>query len=196
VPWLGGGVAVDSKSTMNVGRQGVMLAVGRRTAGALGEAMKECPSCGAEVPGAATRCKECFHDFSEDNKRSFSFVGPLIALAMVAGMALVAAVVLGVMYVQPVESHTLVDESTRSIIWTTRYRTGVTTDRLMFDEVAKLEQTTVRGNFQLVAITNGGERKVVMEGKEALDGEGRAYAHLMGKPFEDIDPARVLNSKR
>jgi hypothetical protein len=174
-----------------------MLAVGRRTVRPpSGGAMKDCPSCGAEVPASATRCKECFHDFSEDNKRSFSFVGPLIALAMVAAMALVAAVVLGVMFVQPVESHTLVDESTRSIVWTTVYRTGVTTDRLMFDEVTKLEHTTVRGKFQLVAVTSGGDRMVMIEGREALDGEGRAYANMMGKPFEDVDPTQVLNSKR
>ena len=80
---------------------------------------KDCPSCGAEVPASATRCKECFHDFTEDGRRGFSFLGPLIALGALAGMALIGALVLLVIFMQPVEHHTLVDESTRSIVWTT-----------------------------------------------------------------------------
>lgn len=154
---------------------------------------KDCPSCGAEVPASATRCKECFHDFTADGQRSMSFVGPLIALASLAAMAVVGALVLLVIFLQPVEQHTLVDESTRSIVWTTKYRTRVATDRLMFDQVVKLEHTGSGGTFQVVAITTDGDRKVVLEGEQPLDGEGRSYARLMDKPFEDVDPAAALS---
>lgn len=154
---------------------------------------KDCPSCGAQVPATATRCKECFHDFTASGQSSFSFLGPLIVLGTLAAMAAVGAIVLLFIFLQPIETHTLVDESTRSIVWTTKYRTGVSTDRLMFDQVVKLEHTGSGGTFQVVAITTNGERKVVLEGEQPLDGEGRGYARLMDKPFEDVDPAAAMN---
>lgn len=157
---------------------------------------KECPSCGAEVPASATRCKECFHDFSETPNRSMMLLGPLIALATLAGMAVFGAgCLISIFYYQPVEQHTLVDESTRSIVWTTKYRTGVTTDRLMFDQVVKLEHIGEGKTFQVVAITTNGDRKVVIESEAPLTSEGRSYARMMDKPFEDVDPAADLNRK-
>ncbi|MEQ1505890.1 MAG: hypothetical protein ABMB14_26885 [Myxococcota bacterium] len=153
---------------------------------------KECPSCGAEVPGSATRCKQCFHDFTEAPEKTFSLAGPLIVLASLAAMAVVGSLVLLFIFVQPVEQHTLVDASTRSIVWTTKYRTGIQTDRLMFDQVAKVEHSGASGTFQVIAITTDGERKVISEGDSPLDSEGRAYASMMDKPFEDVDPAAAL----
>lgn len=158
--------------------------------------MKECPACGVEVPASATRCKECFHDFTEQGPRPLAmFVGPLIVLGALASLAVVGAAILLFVYSQPIEERILVDEDTRSIIWTTKYRTGVETDRIMFDQVVKVEHSGHGGIFQVVAITTDGEHKVIQEGKQPLASEGRHYAKLMEKPFEDVDPAAVKKKK-
>ena len=34
---------------------------------------------------------------------------------------------------------------------------------------------------------------MVIEGTQPLDREGRSYASMMDKPFEDIDPSEELN---
>jgi hypothetical protein len=153
---------------------------------------KDCPSCGAEVPASATRCKECFHDFTAEAKPGMSFVGPLIVLGSVAAMAVVGSLVLLLVFLQPLEERILVDEDTRSIVWTVKRRTGIETERVMFDQVVKLEHSGSGGTFQVVAITTDGDRKVIQEDKRPLDVEGRHYAAMMEKPFEDVDPAANL----
>ena len=153
---------------------------------------KECPSCGAEVPSAATRCKECFHDFSAEPKKGMGLVGPLIVLGSIAAMAVVGSVVLFLVFMQPVEERIFVDGETRSVVWTTKYRTGIETDRLMFDQVVKLEHTGHGDVFQVVAITTDGERKVIHEDHRPLDVEARNYARLMDKPLEEPDPAEAV----
>jgi hypothetical protein len=150
---------------------------------------KEGPSCGAEVPVGATRCKECFHDFSEKRSGGMAWLGPLIVLATIAAIAVSGSLILLFIWSQPVEVRALVDEETRSVIWTTTYRTGVTTDRLMFDQVAKIEHTGNGGTFQVVAVTTDGQRKVITESDHPMDSDGRHYADMMKKPFEDVDPA-------
>ena len=40
--------------------------------------MKTCPSCGADVPESATRCKSCFHDFAADAVPTSRKVGPIL----------------------------------------------------------------------------------------------------------------------
>jgi hypothetical protein len=153
---------------------------------------KTCPSCGADVPQAATRCKECFHDFVGDAPKSFNWLGPLFVLGIVAFMTLLGGGVLAFVFVQPLEEHVLVDDETRSIIWTTKYRTGITTDRLGFDEVASVELLGHGATFTITAITTTGERKVITESEESLDGEARIYAKIMDKPLIEPDPADTL----
>ena len=45
-------------------------------------ATKTCPSCGEDVPVAASRCKHCFHDFTEVQKKRNPLVGMLAFLAV------------------------------------------------------------------------------------------------------------------
>jgi hypothetical protein len=153
---------------------------------------KECPSCGAEVPEAATRCKECFHDFSAEPAKAMGYTAPLVVLGSVAAMAVVGSIVLFTIFLQPVEEHIFVDGETQSVIWTTKYRTGIETERLMFDRVVKLEHVGKGDTFQVIAVTTDGERKIIHEDHESLDSEARHYAKLMDKPLEEPDPAAEL----
>ncbi len=153
---------------------------------------KTCPNCQADVPVAATRCKECFHDFSSEGPKSFNWLGPLFVLGVVALMAVIASVVLAFVFVQPLEQHVLVDDETRSIVWTTQYRTGVTTDRLMFDQVASLELASESGEFVITAVTTTGDRKEVTRSEEPLDSQARVYSNIMDKPLVEQDPAKAL----
>lgn len=155
---------------------------------------KECPACGAEVPSSATRCKECFHDFTEQRGNPLAkFFGPLLVLGALAVLAVVGALIALFVFNQPLEERILVDEETRSIIWTTKYWTGLQTDRVMFEQVAKVEHIGHGDTFQIIAVTADGERKIVMEAKQPLDSEARHYAQIMEKPYEDVDPAAKQN---
>ncbi len=153
---------------------------------------KTCPSCGADVPVAAPRCKECFHDFSAEAPKPVRWLGPLFVLGLVALMAVTASGILAFIFVQPLEQHVLVDDETRSIVWTTKYRSGVTTDRLMFDQVASLELASEGGEFVITAVTTTGDRKEVTRSEESLDSTARTYAKIMDRPLVEQDPAKTL----
>ena len=150
---------------------------------------KDCPSCGAEVPASATRCKECFHDFTEDDlvKRN-SMSGPLVLLGAVAAMAVVGAFTLWMITSQPVDERILVDEDTQSVVWTRKFRSGVETERLAFQDVIKLEYVMrSNGGFAVVALTSAGDRKVIHEDDRPLRTEATRYAKLMDKPLDEVD---------
>jgi len=150
---------------------------------------KECPSCGTEVPRSAFRCKHCFHDFDEDTGRSsMVWAGPIALLVSFAAMAVVGAVTLAVIVSRPLEERILVDQDTRSVVWTTQYRTGITTDRLMWSDIIRLEYVTRRnGTFAVRAITADGDQRVIHEGPSPLTSEANQYAELMDKELAVID---------
>ena len=150
---------------------------------------KICPSCGSEVPEAATRCKQCFHDFSLPTATRAKRTGPIAVLASVAAMAVVGALILMYVVSRPVEERVLVDQDTRSVVWTRKFRGSIETDRLRFDEITKLEYVrTADGGFEIAAIATDGTRHVIQEDPENdLRGEATAYAKLMDKPLAEVD---------
>jgi hypothetical protein len=75
-------------------------------------ATKTCPACGIEVPNAARRCKECFHDFLETKPPTS---GPLPLLIALAGMALVGSATFYYLTSQPTDQKILVNEATRTV---------------------------------------------------------------------------------
>ncbi len=151
--------------------------------------MKDCPSCGAEVPTSATRCKECFHDFNAaPPKRSG---GPIFLLAAFAAMAVVGSLVLWFVVSQPVEQLIHVDQESESIVWTSRYRSGIETDRLKWVDIAKIEYVIKQtGDFDVVAVTLTGERHIIQTDTGPLQSEAAQYAELMDKPLEIVDNTR------
>ncbi len=154
--------------------------------------MTSCPSCGALVPEAATRCKDCFADLTATKKKSNTTLVAL--LGMFALMAIIGAGVLYYGATLPLEERILVDEDTRSIIWTTKYRSGIETKRLSWDQVQRLESGTgSAGGFEVVAIDLSGNRHTVMRGEVPLAGEASSYASLMNKPFTDLDNIENLS---
>lgn len=150
---------------------------------------KTCPSCDAEVPLAATRCKECFHDFTETPPKK---AGPLVLLGAIAAMMVIGAVTFYVIGLRPLDQRILVDQETESIVWTTTYRSGVETDRVYWKDVIKLEHvTSSAGTHEIVAVTVDGDRRTVEVSDEgSLRGTAEVYAQLMDKPLDLIDNTR------
>lgn len=143
---------------------------------------KSCPSCGAEVPRSAARCKDCFYDFTADKKRNY---GPLLLLGSLAGMTVVASIVFALLAFMPTDQLILVDQETQSIVITTKYRSGPSTERIAFGDVVKLEHVSESGSFEIIAITTDAERKVLMTSNGApLYTEAEKYAQMMKKPLE------------
>jgi hypothetical protein len=145
---------------------------------------KTCPSCGADVPEAAPRCKHCFHDFTEVAPRSSS--GLMGLLGLIAAMAVVGAIFFYLMRENQASEHIVVDKETNSIIFTTKYADRTETDRLSFDDVAKIEMI-VGGDiatFEVYVVTVGGESLMVNQSKEkTLRGYAEHIAAVMDKPF-------------
>jgi hypothetical protein len=151
-------------------------------------ATKTCPSCGAEAPSSAVRCKECFHDFAATKSGPNHKAGILLILGTITFMTLSGA---GVFYWQsqlPLEHKILVDESTRSVIFTTQYRSGPVTERLKWDDVARLEHVLLRGGAaEVVAVRLDGERRTIQEGTSSLAQVADHYSRLMEKPLTTVD---------
>lgn len=150
--------------------------------------MKTCPSCGADVPVAASRCKSCFHDFDEAPPASNG--GPIYILGALAVVAVLAALMFSSLAKQPIDSKTLVDDETDSIVWTSQYQDGtVQSERLFFSEVAHVEYVIQRsGDFQVVAVARDGERHLVdSHPTRPLKLEAEKYAKVMEKELRIVD---------
>lgn len=152
--------------------------------------MKECPSCGTMVPDSASRCKDCFHDFTEAPPRR-SMTGALVMLASFAAMAVVGALTFWWIASSPIEEKILVDGESESVVWTRKYRAGVETDRLAFADIAKIQYVIkANGSFEVVAITLTGDRRVISEDVSPIKSTAAQYAQLMEKPLEEVDNTR------
>jgi hypothetical protein len=150
-------------------------------------ATRICPSCGAEAPLSAHRCKQCFHDFAT---RRMSW-GPVLILGVLAVMSFVAALAFVVASMGPVDERVLVSAETKSIVIATKYPSGIDSRRIPFSDVVKLEHTPVAEGFQIVALTSDGDRTVIQSGKEQLYGEAERYSTMMGKTYERIGEVEV-----
>lgn len=145
-------------------------------------ATRNCPSCGAEAPLSANRCKQCFHDFAT---RRMSW-GPVLILGVLAFMSFVAAFAFVIASMGALDERVLVSAETKSIVIATKYPSGIVPRRIPFTDVMKLEHTPATEGFQIVALTTDGSRTVIQSGKEALHAEAERYAGMMGKPYERV----------
>lgn len=150
-------------------------------------ATKTCPSCGADVPVAATRCKHCFHDFTEEPAKKNH--GLTWLLALFAVMLVFGAATLGYVYYNNAAENIVVDAETHSIVITRTSSQGITTQRIPFDSIAKIEHVMggKRDMFEVVAVTTDGERYIIQRSDEKpLTGHAEHVAAVVGKPYEEV----------
>lgn len=148
---------------------------------------KTCPSCGAEVPVVATRCKSCFHDFDAPPTTSGSPMALLIALA---ASIVVAGVAFWYLSQRPTDQKILVDQETRTVQWLTQYQgERLDVDRVTFDEIDRLEYVvTYGGDYEIAAFTRDGERKIIEAHPDRpLELQAERYARIMDKPLDKRD---------
>lgn len=147
---------------------------------------KECPSCGLTVPASASRCKDCFHDFAEAPVRRSG--GLLAILAAVAIMTTIGAATFWWISSAPLDESVIVDGSTESVVWTKKFRDGIQTDRVRFNEISKLQYVIRKtGTYEIVAVTSTGGEKVIRSGSRPMKTDAQQYARIMDKPLEEID---------
>ena len=154
-------------------------------------ATKTCPSCMADVPVVASRCKHCMHDFTQKPKSSSG--GPLAFLGMLALMAMIGGGVFYYVQGRAAAEKIVIDEETSSVIITKKYADSTETDRIMFDEVAKLELVTggSAATWEVVLITHGDERKTIrLSDDKSLKGYAEHVASVMDKPLVERSEAR------
>lgn len=149
---------------------------------------KSCPQCGTEAPMTATRCKSCFYDYSAHRGGGRSW-GPIVLLATVALMPVIAASVFVWISFRPLETRNIVDPESMSIKFVTTYRGGPTTETVPFADVREIEHRHVsRGSFELSVITNSGDKKLLATSpSEPLTHEADQYGALMKKPVVQVD---------
>ena len=148
---------------------------------------KECPSCYADVPAVAGRCKYCFHDFNEEPpKKSNNFIGLLVLLLSLVVIA--SGTFYYVSYGMKSE-RILVDAETQSIVVTRTSGSGTTTERVNFVDIEKVEY--VMGGdtktFEVVAVTSNGDRYLIQaSGDKPLKGHAEHIAAVIDKPLVEI----------
>jgi ribosomal protein L40E len=149
--------------------------------------MKECPSCGAEVPAVASRCKHCFHDFNEvPVKKSSNLIGLLILLV---ALGTIGAGTFSYLYYFNAAEKIVVDAETRSIVITRTSAKGTSSERVNFDEIQKVEYVMggKSATFEVVAITGSGSRYIIQSsGDKPLKGHAEHIAHVIDKPLVEI----------
>jgi hypothetical protein len=151
---------------------------------------KTCPSCGAEVPVSAQRCKDCFHDFNAAPARGGGGKGVLILLATLAAMAIAGSWIVSWMSSFPTSIRTLVNGENKTIQVIQQFQDGrVETDQVTFDQVARIEYSAGgQGFFELTAVTSDGKRLILAhDPKNPLGAEAESYAKRINKPLETID---------
>lgn len=158
---------------------------------------KNCPSCGAEVPASASRCRHCFHDFTAAPPRRSG--GMLALLGAIAGMSVVGVVTFWWLSQQPTDTQILVDGSSRTVQWVQQFQDGrLATDRVSFDEVVKVEYRIGRmGDNEISVILGNAERKVVESKRnQGLQLKAEEYARVIGKPLEVRDETDAATAPR
>ena len=150
-------------------------------------ATKTCPSCDAEVPAAASRCKYCFHDFTEAPPKKKN--GLLGLFGLLAAMTLFGACTLAYIFYFNAAERIVVDGETQSIVITRTTATATETERVPFEQVAKVEHVMggEKAMFEVVAVTNDGKRYIIKRSEEQpMQGHAEHVASVIGKPMEEV----------
>ncbi|NOY26469.1 MAG: hypothetical protein GXP62_11405 [Oligoflexia bacterium] len=148
--------------------------------------MKTCPSCSSDVPNAANVCKHCFRDFNEVVEKK---TNPLIImLGFLVAMAVVGAGAFAHLYYNNTAERTVVDAETQSIVITRTTASNTTTERVPFSDITKVEHVMggKKAMFEVVAVTDKGERVVIQTSDAPLNGNAEHLAAVMDKPLENI----------
>ncbi len=151
---------------------------------------KDCPSCGAQVPVEAHRCKHCFHDFSETPKRK---TGPVVFLGFVAAMMCAGAGLTWYNYQEQALDRILVDPETRSIVVARKTAETMDSERVGFDRIEKVEHVMggEESMFEVVAVTLEGQRYVVQSSDERpLTIAAQQIAQVIGKPLVEVNKVK------
>lgn len=149
--------------------------------------LKTCPNCGAEVPTVASRCKHCFHDFATRSSRGFPILG---AVGMFAVMMMIAAGTFYYRYSSQTQERVVVDEETKSVVFTRTSGEGIKTSRVAFTDIGKIKHV-IGGDkymFEVIAVTLDGRELLLKQSEsDSLGNDAQHYASMMGKPFEEIN---------
>ena len=149
---------------------------------------KSCPSCGADVPTVAKRCRECFHDFRPDPEKKSGSNALLMLLGFLALMSVLGAATLGAITTFPLDQQIQVAGESKYIIITTQYVSGLSTERIPFSKVREIEHIIVgNGTFEIWAHLDGGGQVLINRSKKSRKADADAYASVIGKPFRETD---------
>jgi len=149
-------------------------------------ATKSCPSCMAEVPVEAFRCKHCFHDFNSTPKKSGA--GPIVLLAFLAVMMAGGGGLMAYLHETRSMDNSVVDKDTQSIVITRKSATKVDTERIPFDDVKHVEYITggSKAMFEIVAVTNSDKRYTIKYSDKQIKGNAEQIARLMKKDLVEV----------
>ena len=127
---------------------------------------KECPSCLADVPTTAFRCKHCFHDF---NVKPSNKSGGIAVLWSVTIMSVIGAVSMALVVQKSLEAQYFVDKSTENIHAITTTMTGGTeSSTIPFADIESIEFVTGGDEmfYEVFATTTDDERLMLQSSDE------------------------------
>ena len=145
----------------------------------------------AEVPVEAFRCKHCFHDFhAAPPKRG----GPIILLGFLAVMLASGGGVMAWIHETRSQETSLVDDETKSIIFTRKSASGVETERVPFDTIKQVEYVMggEKSMFEIVAVTLDGSRHTIMYSEKQIKGDAQRMAKVMKKDLVEVQKLKTF----
>lgn len=153
--------------------------------------MKNCPSCGTEVPATANTCKTCFHDFKSTAPQKSS--SPVLILVAVAAVVLIAAGALWSKTQVELGSRVLIDSTSNSVQMIREFSDGKTeTAAVPFDQIASIEFVEDLPDGTIFLVTTAGEHVKLAHGDPRdLKLKARDWAAAVGKPLTTKDESSV-----
>lgn len=153
-------------------------------------ATKSCPSCGADVPTTASRCKHCFYDFLSEGAEAKKNNAVIGLLGFILALLLIGLGVTRYLADYQKAEKVIIDEETKSIVYTRTSASGTETERVSFAQVQKV-QHVIGGDeamYAVVAVGGGGREYLLkLSTAESLAGDAAHMAAIMDKPYEEIN---------
>ena len=159
---------------------------------------KTCPSCGADLPRVAKRCRECFHDLRDKAAASpgggsAAVNGMLLLVGALGVMAVLLAIALGTIVSFPLDSKIQVNKESQYVIITRQYVSGIKSDRVPFSDIVAVKHVIPSaGVFRNIAIRTDRSELTIAQVDHSLKGDAERYAEVMNKPFTEDDRAGGL----
>jgi len=141
---------------------------------------KTCNSCGSDVPHYVTRCKHCFNDFRDQNrKKKTNLILPLLVFSL----GFMGFVTTQKMAKTQISKQSIVEQESESLIMIEMGIEGPISNRVPFSDITSLEYVLGGDSqiYELFIIDSKGEKKLIFGSGDSIKKRADQMAEMMNK---------------